>query len=222
MGNSKLFIVLLILNVVFVNAKQQQNEGDFFVGVSTGISVMQGFFYDSNNVKHTWNDISYENSTFSSNTNEIQLNVGIKIGWSIFFNQVFGIRLYGNYEYSNFRQFLTNAKVATEDIGIFCDAMINFFNIKKMSLGVFAGFGIGYELMQWNNTDARYAFEKVYWHNGFILPINIGFSATINQKHRIEISTKIPTIKAYYTNRNDLSILGINPYIVSVGYVYIF
>ncbi len=215
-----IFALLFNISIANSNIEQQTEESGLFVGVNIGISIMQVNFYDSYGIKKEWKDIGLSNFHLYGNESETQGNLGLKIGWNKFLNKLFGIRIYANYDYSNFRYFLTNAKIATEDISIISEFMFNFFNSKNFSIGIFTGIGVGYKLLQWNNMDIRSDFEKYYSYNGFIVPISVGISTTIIKKHKIEISTKIPTIRTSYKYNKER--LEINPYILSIGYSYIF
>lgn len=211
-----LFSFVLTYNILNAQETKAEKSG-FFAGIHGGVSLLYGLLYNESGNKIAWNQNNMVGSSL-----EARGNIGIKLGWNTFFNQRLGIRAYFNYDYSDFRNIFNTSKIAFEDTSINVDMLLNLWNTNSLSIGMFIGFGIGYELPQWFDSNARIEFEKTHNYNGFILPINLGINLTLYTRHRIEFGTRIPTLATRYKNNSDLSGFGIRPYILSIGYIYIF
>lgn len=204
------------------NTIKHLEKSGFFVGVHGGVSILYGLLYNANGNNIAWSNQENLGFVVAGNTFEVKPNIGIKLGWTTFFTPLLGIRAYFNYDYSDFRQTLNTSKIAFEDTSINADLLLNFWNGKVFSIGMFLGFGLGYELPQWFNPQARIEFENNHNYNGFILPVNLGINFTLYAKHRIEFGVRIPSIATRYKSNNDGSGFGIRPCIISIGYIHIF
>lgn len=191
-----------------LNASHIEKSG-FFVGVHAGVSLYQIIAHQSTQTQMQINTKA-----------QTRANVGIKLGYSHFFNALFGIRGYLNYDYSDYRDALQDSKIASEDVSINSDVMINFYNAKVGSLGLILGFGIGYNLPQFSNEQTRINLESTHNYNGFILPIDVGLSFSFNP-HKIELGARIPTLLGRYKSA-DSSGFSLKPLIISLEYMYIF
>ncbi|RDU67138.1 hypothetical protein CQA53_02490 [Helicobacter didelphidarum] len=205
------------------NIKQQKldSQSGFFIGIHAGVSMVYAHLYDKNGNMINWDNTQNLNFNVNGQSMMIRPNVGLKLGWNQFFNTFFGVRGYINYDYSDYRDTLLDSKIACEDVSANVDVLLDFWNTQNISLGVFVGFGVGYELPQWSKPDVRDNFEAISKYNGFILPVNIGLHISLNH-HKIEIGTRIHTIATRYKSIVDSSGFGMQPLIVSVGYIYTF
>ncbi|MWV61162.1 outer membrane beta-barrel protein [Helicobacter saguini] len=201
-----------------LNAAHNEKSG-FFVGVHLGVSLYYTILHNAAGQNIAW-DSQNSNQIVGKNM-QVMTNVGIKLGYSHFFNALIGVRGYINYDYSDYREVLKDSKIASEDVSINSDVMINFYNGKRGSFGLFIGFGVGYNLPQFENAQTRINLESTHKYNGFIMPLNLGLSFS-SSPHKIELGTRIPTLLGRYKSNADSSGFSLKPVIISLEYMYIF
>lgn len=173
--------------------------------------------------------------------------VGLKAGYTYYFNNAFGLRAYGAYNYgfngSNSTETTiegsgqgatttttkTNTLTSLHQVSANLDVVWDFAQIASTSLGVYAGIGVGYAAHTESSTNAEGAATTTTDTNmgsGFVLPINLGLELGIGKHHRAGLNFKIPTLAASFKDN-----VGVQPtyteyksrnLIVSVSYAYVF
>lgn len=205
------------------------NEGNisgFFLGAELG--------YSATFQKTTTQETGVA-ATVAQDNNFPFGNVGVKLGYTHFFNNWVGIRGYANYHYG----FLHNnnddgtAKSTTlssyHQVAGNVEATFKFFDLNGVGLGAYAGLGAGYatansistttEAATATTTDTKIA-------SGFVLPVNIGLEVYMGKHHNASLNFRIPTIATTQsitdtaggtTTKDELRNL-----IITLGYSYTF
>lgn len=214
----------------FCLAAEGEKSG-LFVGVHGGVSINNlGAFNSSGK------SISIKDATFLPGVNQAtqtSFNAGLNVGWSQFFTPMFGVRGYVSYDFNGFKDFIqeistgAGSKLSAHDIAANVDLLVNFVNLSSVSFGAYVGIGLGYSILSVDNKNVEKQFKDEADYSGFILPINVGLSATFAQRHRIELGAKIPTLGHKFTLKNSFPGLGgsgakLNPYVINLGYSFIF
>lgn len=188
-------------------------KSGLFVGAQLGVSIL-GYYTYNNNRK-----IDAQSETKAG------FNAGLKVGYGHFFTPLIGIRGYLAYDFDGSIKVNDNPAVnlTYQNISLNVDAMVNFINTGSFSMGVFGGFGLGFGIASFNQKDFEDAIKSIADYNGFNIPINLGVSATFASRHKVELGAKIQTLAAGWTLKSDKkSGIYINPYVISVGYSFIF
>ena len=166
-------------------------------------------------------------------------NVGVKLGYTHFFNKWVGIRGYANYHYgfmySNSTSTETNTTTKTSTLISYhqvagnVEATFKFFDFSGVGLGAYAGLGAGYGTANTSSTSTEAATTTTTdtkLASGFVLPVNIGLEVYMGKHHNASLNFRIPTIATTLTTtdtaggtttKNELRNL-----IITVGYSYTF
>lgn len=140
----------------------------------------------------------------------VMISVGVNLGYNIYFNTQFGLRLVGNYSYvlgigQNIPQIDYDG---AQRFGFGLDFLYDFFNNKDLglSLGIFAGISGGYQLQ--NNI------------NGFFSSANVGFNIIFDSHNRIDIAYRYHFLTPNMV-RSNIGVAS-SPFGLYLGYSYIF
>ncbi len=205
-------------------------KSGLFVGVHGGVTLFGLSQYDSNGKKLSDKDFKAS----GLNAMDASFDIGAKIGYQHFFMPLVGVRGYLSYDFEGSRNFMKvpgfgTAKVSFQNIALNVDALINFINNDNFTFGVYAGFGLGYGISSLSSSNKTIQenikdYEKnVANYSGFNIPLNIGVAATFATHHKVELGAKIQTLAAGYSVKNDKKAgIFINPYVINIGYSYIF
>lgn len=166
-------------------------------------------------------------------------NVGVKLGYTHFFNKWVGIRGYANYHYG----FTYNTTTTTEanattkestlvsyhQVAGNVEATFKFFDLNGVGLGAYAGLGAGYGTANTSVVTTAAATTTTLdtkVASGFVLPVNVGLEVYMGKHHNASLNFRIPTIAttltttgtaAGTTTKNELRNL-----IITLGYSYTF
>ena len=175
--------------------------------------------------------------------------IGLKAGYTYYFNNAFGLRAYGAYNYgfngSNSTETTiegggqqggattttnkTNALTSLHQVSANIDVVWDFVQISGTSLGVYAGIGAGYAAHTESSTSTEGAATTTTDTNmgsGFVLPVNLGLELGIGKHHRAGLNFKIPTFAASFKDNVGAQATNMEyksrNLIVSVSYAYVF
>lgn len=139
-------------------------------------------------------------------------NVGVKLGYTHFFNKYIGIRGYANYHYSYQHSYAETtqgngnqrleALLSYHQVAGNIEAAFRFFDFGVGALGAYAGIGAGYAT---SNTSATATAEGTTiaqdtdLTNGFVLPVNVGLEVYMGKHHNASLNFRIPTIATLAT-----------------------
>lgn len=205
----------------------------FFLGAEVG---GQASF---TNTKETTTETNATNTTTTESSLFPIGNVGVKLGYTHFFNKWVGIRGYANYHYG----FAYNTTTTTEtntttessllasyhQVAGNVEATFKFFDLNGVGLGAYAGLGAGYsatnshtrttEASTTTTIDTKVA-------SGFVLPVNVGLEVYMGKHHNASLNFRIPTIATTLTT-TDTANGTTTKYeernlIITLGYSYTF
>ncbi|ETD22170.1 outer membrane beta-barrel protein [Helicobacter macacae] len=203
----------------------------FFLGAEVGGQA--SFTKETATETNATNTTTTESSVFPIG------NVGVKLGYTHFFNKWVGIRGYANYhygfEYSTDTMTETNTTTDSSLLASYhqvagnVEATFKFFDLNGVGLGAYAGLGAGYsatnshtittEASTTTTTDRKVA-------SGFVLPVNIGLEVYMGKHHNASLNFRIPTIATTLTT-TDAATGTTTKYeernlIITLGYSYTF
>ncbi len=154
----------------------------------------------------------------------LNVSIGVFMGYNVYFNDNFGLRLFGSY--SNFIEDLGMSSrqtnyVDTNRFGFGVDLLYDFFNNKELglTLGIFGGINFGYDLQAYDIENVHNAFKR----NGFYSSTSLGFNIIFKSKNRIDISYRYAFINSTFTD-NTIKVTGsaVSPFALSIAYSFIF
>lgn len=199
----------------------------FFLGAEVG--------YSATFEKTTATETGVTTSTVTQDNNFPLGNVGVKLGYTHFFNKWVGIRGYANYHYG----FLYNnnddgtakgtSLASYHQVAGNVEATFKFFDLNGVGLGAYAGLGAGYGTANTSTTSTEAATTTTTdtkIASGFVLPVNVGLEVYMGKHHNASLNFRIPTIAttltttdtaAGTTTKNEVRNL-----IVTLGYSYTF
>ncbi|TQR31890.1 hypothetical protein DMB92_05795 [Campylobacter sp. MIT 99-7217] len=172
---------LVLVSSVLSSVAFAENDG-FFVGGGLG--------WASSKVEKNGNDVT---------GNDLNLH-GI-LGFKQFFDENFGVRVYGNLYYNSMSD-MPSYVGTYYNIGANVDALYNFINQGSSSYGVFGGINLGFTF--WNDT-------------GFDTSLNFGGRAVFNEVHSAELAFRVP-LQSH--DLNDRGLKGKQTFNTMLRYVY--
>lgn len=204
----------------------------FFLGAEVG--------YQASFTKETTTETNTTNSVAESSVFPIG-NVGVKLGYTHFFNKWVGIRGYANYHYG----FAYNTTTTTEtntttessllasynQVAGNVEATFKFFDLNGVGLGAYAGLGAGYSATYSLNTTKESGTTTIIdtkVASGFVLPVNVGLEVYMGKHHNASLNFRIPTIASTLTTTNTGGQQGTTTkyeernLIITLGYSYTF
>ena len=199
----------------------------FFLGAEVG--------YSATFEKTISTETGVTTSTVTQDNNFPLGNVGVKLGYTHFFNKWVGIRGYANYHYGFLYNNNDDGTTKSSNLASFhqvagnVEATFKFFDLNGVGLGAYAGLGAGYGTANTSTTSTEAATTtttdtKVA--SGFVLPVNVGLEVYMGKHHNASLNFRIPTIAttltttdtaAGTTTKNELRNL-----IITLGYSYTF
>lgn len=239
-------ICALALGASHALADESGSKSGAFVGAELG---MMSNFASSQPLPQAGQGNQGEGSTTKTTTYPFGA-IGLKAGYAHYFNNSFGLRAYGAYNYgfngSNNTTTTTeggggqgggattttekaNALTSLHQVSANIDVIWDFLQLSSTSLGVYAGIGAGYAAHTSSSTTTEGAATTTTDTNmgsGFVLPVNLGLELGIGKHHRAGLNFKIPTLPATFKN-NVGAAADNNEYksrnlIISVSYAYVF
>ncbi len=220
-------IIAVFALLAFAYAQEEKPmKNGFFVGAEIG--------YGINFAKAQTTNGTGVNAT-TTTADEMQApfgNVGLKLGYIHYISKMFGFRGYLTYNYG-----FSSASSSTKEPGttttktsslsslhqfaLNADVLFDFYHTNNISLGAFAGIGIGYGSFKQSTKDTGVTTSSSFG-DGFVLPINVGLAAGIGKSHRVELAVRIPTIAPKYTDTLNNTEYSYRNLIMAVGYSYTF
>lgn len=186
-----------------IKEDKQSNPSGFFVGAELGWSAL----FQKTTTTRTNTQIIRNTSSFPPLG-----NVGIKLGYTYFFNKYIGIRGYANYHYGYQRAYgettQNNQSQSGESLTSYhqvagnVEATFRFFDFGMGALGAYAGIGAGYGT---SNTSSKSKAEGATFSedidltSGFVLPVNVGLEVYMGKHHNASLNFRIPTIATTLT-----------------------
>lgn len=205
----------------------------FFLGAEVG---GQASF---TNTKETTTETNATNTTTTESSVFPIGNVGVKLGYTHFFNKWVGIRGYANYHYG----FAYNTSTTTEtntttessllasyhQVAGNVEATFKFFDLNGVGLGAYAGLGAGYSATNSHTRTTEAATTTTIdtkVASGFVLPVNVGLEVYMGKHHNASLNFRIPTIATTLTT-TDTANGTTTKYeernlIITLGYSYTF
>ncbi|MWV62439.1 outer membrane beta-barrel protein [Helicobacter saguini] len=204
----------ILQSVVYAESEQS----GLFIGASVGANILDFSAYDNGRKISSQSEVK---TTYS---------IGVKFGYNYFFTEMLGLRGYLSYDFDGiivpsvvFADAPYAKDIMYHNVGLNVDFMVNFLNMDYFSMGAFVGFNLGYAMASFTNKTMNEQMQQMADYNGFNIPINVGISVTLNSQHKLELGAKIQTLAAGYTSKTDrTSTFLFKPYIITLGYSYIF
>lgn len=184
-----------------IKEDKQSNPSGFFVGAELGWSAL----FTKTTTTRTNTQVIENSSSFPPLG-----NVGVKLGYTHFFNKYIGIRGYANYHYSYQHSYAETtqsdgskrleALLSYHQVVGNIEATFRFFDFGVGALGAYAGIGAGYAT---SNTSATAGGTTIAQDtdltNGFVLPVNVGLEVYMGKHHNASLNFRIPTIATLAT-----------------------
>lgn len=176
---------VFLIGILGMCALQANEKSGVFIGADVGYAL---------NVSHESLDLqgntgSSSFSTQASSTGVIfNLSYGLRVGYQQYFGNYNGLRIYGNFNYSNF------GSDSMMKYGANVDYLLNFSDTDS-PWGLFVG--VGYEWMGGKSKDVLerekenpvVPTQKIKTDG---LLVNVGLSKIYNNHHRIEFGARVP------------------------------
>lgn len=229
------FVALSLASAATPPPTKSGKSGDisgFFLGAEVG--------YQANFGKTTTTETNATNTTTTESSVFPIGNVGVKLGYTHFFNKWVGIRGYANYHYG----FAYNTTTTTEtnttsessllasynQVAGNVEATFKFFDLNGVGLGAYAGLGAGYSATYALNTTKESGTTTIIdtkIASGFVLPVNVGLEVYMGKHHNASLNFRIPTIATTLTTNTGGQQGTATKYeernlIITLGYSYTF
>lgn len=196
----KLLSKLVFIGLLCVNSLNADENGWFF-GVQWGVGGLTWEIEHSVDANYGIVNKEQEQQVDSMS------KIAILWGYKQFFTPKFALRYYGTlgsgtyhinldgyraYKQGNYDVIYPTSHKSTiteYDFKANVDILWDFISNESWDLGVFAGFGAGYIIYQYNMRGAiqDFEYEKIDYSSGFDINARFGFRTNIAKKHGIEL-----------------------------------
>lgn len=183
------------------------------LGASSAFAEESGVFIGAQ-LANAKTNVKSEDSGYSYKYDYTTTGYGFLVGYKQFFNDKFGARYYGLFNY-------TTIGATYGDIGAFslnanADALFNFASVKVFEFGAFAGLSLGYVGYVTYDVDN---FDTV---SGLDLGINAGVRVSIAERHGVELYSRFGLTEAKSTDDYGETLKLKQPYSLGLRYTFTF
>ncbi len=186
--------------------KEFYKKNGFFLGILGGLVHLNHAYHDGKyNTEHHVEGATNTGVLLADfRSNALLLLFGGKVGYQNFFNQYFGVRLYGDALLGSGKMKKDKKNIGTNSYvlgALNVDLLYEYALNPIFDLGAFMGFGIGLMLLGDEAKDVRdillhqnFSSPDIFWRHllGIDYAINLGMSVAYLKKHRFEFGVKIP------------------------------
>lgn len=154
-------------------------------------------------------------SSFSSGEKKGGVNYGVMAGYTHFFNNYFGGRIYGNLNALHIK--FSNDGIESVDTllsalywGMNVDLIVNFVALRNFDMGVYVGVFVGANTFldtgyfDYIARESKTNGFKVN-HIAFDIALNVGLRTAIAKNIGLEVAVRVPFLKSYAVNEDAYS-----------------